>query len=369
MTKKIILLQYLSDTVGPYIINHDTSSHRATGLSKASPLTEGATTMRRLSISCLFGACLAFRFTENQRRPLFVGFPPLRLIPVRRCAEDFGLLSNSDGYRGCLDRFGNFGEYELCVVEVSDLPDVARFVVQTFGADATRLSRDLSSFERMLVTPAIELVNGYSGIVAFAEVLAGLRSRLGFRLKCDRMDLSRPNLDGLSRDDQIRMAACSSVILALGKNQTGDNSNWRIDVIASVELRLQPCDAKIPFSLPWIDHIERRLASIAGLDKKRVRDLQPYLSNLCVDESQRGKGIGRSLVRYVERIAESRWGYSRMYLHVDTDNTAALKLYESEGYRDVGRRWNPFWAGKSAAIGYFVKNMNEGGARVYKGNE
>lgn len=280
------------------------------------------------------------------------------MVPIRKYRENFTFLSKTDDFRCCLDRYGKFDKFELSLVEESDLPDVSRFIVQTFGADAIKLSQDLGAFERMLMTPAIELVNGYSGIVAFAEVLAGLRSRLGFRLKTKRMDLSAPNLNGLSRDDQISMAACTSIVLALAKSHSSESSDWHSDVIATIELRLQPCDAKIPFSLPWIDRIERRLASFIGLGNSKARDLQPYLSNLCVDESYRGKGIGRALVRCVENIAETSWGYSRMYLHVDTDNEAAMGLYKGEGYRDVGRRWNPFWAGKAADIGYFVKSLN-----------
>lgn len=284
---------------------------------------------------------------------------PLHLVPIRKYIGHFTFLSGSDDFRCCIDRYGKFeNKYELALAEESDLPDVSRFVVQTFGADVITLSHDLGSFESMLMTPAVQLVNGYSGIVAFAEVLAGLRSRLSFRLKSKPMDLSPPNLDGLSRDEKIRMAACTSVVLALAKYRSSDSSDWHCDVIASVELRLQPCDAKIPFSLPWIDRFERRLATLIGLGKNSGRDLQPYLSNLCVDETQRSKGIGRALVRCVENIAQTSWGYSRMYLHVDTDNKAAMELYKNEGYRDVGRRWNPFWAGKAADIGYFVKKLN-----------
>ena len=92
----------------------------------------------------------------------------------------------------------------------------------------------------------------------------------------------------------------------------------------------QPSDAKIPFSLPWLDRVERKLASKVGIGIDNG-DLQPYLSNLCVDESFRGKKIGRALVRCVENIAETAWGMSRMYLHVDEENIAALSLYCSEG--------------------------------------
>lgn len=92
----------------------------------------------------------------------------------------------------------------------------------------------------------------------------------------------------------------------------------------------QPCDAKIPFSLPWLDRVERRIAATVGIGADSG-DLQPYLSNLCVDEKFRGKKIGRALVRCVEDIAKTTWGMSRMYLHVDEDNIAALSLYCSEG--------------------------------------
>lgn len=100
------------------------------------------------------------------------------------------------------------------------------------------------------------------------------------------------------------------------------------------------------------------MASFIGLgDERSVRDFQPYLSNLCVDEHYRGKKLGKALVRCVESIAETSWRFNRVYLHVDEDNVAALSLYRGEGYRDVGHRWNPFWAGRSADIGYYVKTL------------
>ena len=120
----------------------------------------------------------------------------------------------------------------------------------------------------------------------------------------------------------------------------------------------QPCDAKIPFSLPWLDKVERRLASGIGLGENGAGlDIQPYLSNLCVDERFRGKKIGKMLVRCVEKIVKTNWGYNRIYLHVDEENVPALSLYRGEGYRDVGHRWSPFWAGSAAQIGYYVKTL------------
>jgi len=294
----------------------------------------------------------------------------LHLVPIRKFRDKFTFLSESDDYRCCIDKLGKFGEYDLCIVEEQDLPDVSRFVVQGFGADAIRLSQDIGAFEKMLMTPALELVNGYSSLVAFAEVLAGMRGRLSFRLKSSqKMDMSPPNFKGLNRKEKIQMASGTSVIFALAKKHSDDTNDWHCDVIASVELRLEPCDAKIPFTLPWVDRIERFLGSLVGLGKNDGRDLQPYLSSLLVDEKFQGKGVGRALVRVVEDVAFSFWGYSKMYLHVDADNKAAFGLYKSEGYRDVGLRWTPFWAGKAKDIGYYYKRLGIPGSGDYSKRE
>lgn len=295
----------------------------------------------------------------------------LCLVPISKYANDITFLSQSDEQRCfCIDKNGVFQTtneagtselYTLGCVEDEDLPDLARFVVSAFGAEAIRLSQDLNAFERAFMKPAAELVNNYSFVVAYAEVLAGLKSRLSTRLKAGPDDFISPpdvrNGRKTSRQEKLDVASSTSVVLAIGKKHPG--SNWHMDLIASVELRLQPCDAKIPFTLPWLDKIERRLGALFGIGTQNASDLQPYLSNLCVDDKFRGKGLGRALVRCVEDISAKHWGYPRIYLHVDTNNEAAYKLYKSEGYRDVGHRWNPFWAGSAADIGYYVKSLKE----------
>ena len=191
--------------------------------------------------------------------------------------------------------------YELCLAEEPDLSDVSRFIVAAFGVDPIRISTDSTAFERMLMTPVVELVNGYSGLIAFAEVLAGLRQRLEYRLQ-STMDVTAPAISGLSRNEKIEVSSKSSVVLVLAKIKEGTESD--VDVIASVELRLDLCDAKIPFTLPWLDGIERQLASQVGLaPSNSAGDLMPYLSSLCVDEKFRGKKIGRALVHCIEDIA------------------------------------------------------------------
>jgi ribosomal protein S18 acetylase RimI-like enzyme len=257
--------------------------------------------------------------------------------------ETEGSLSRPESFIQDLDE-----KYIIGILEERDISDTARFVVESFGAEAITLSQDLGEIERALLSPTVGLVNAYSGIVAYAEVFAGIQSRTKDR----KGDLSPPYLTG-NRDAMLRLAERSSLILLIAKERP--NTDWNIDIIASVELRLQPTDAKIPFSFPWLDQLERRLASSTTSDT--THDLQPYLCNLCVKQSFRRKKLGLCLVQCVEDIAKNIWGYQRMYLHVDLDNTAALKLYQNEGYKDAKRRWRPFWAGRAADIGYFVKSL------------
>ncbi|MFF8832963.1 GNAT family N-acetyltransferase [Streptomyces sp. NPDC015131] len=57
-----------------------------------------------------------------------------------------------------------------------------------------------------------------------------------------------------------------------------------------------------------------------------------YVYDIKVAEDQRGRGYGRVLMLFAERIALEA-GERRIGLHVFDDNTAAVRLYESLGYR------------------------------------
>jgi ribosomal protein S18 acetylase RimI-like enzyme len=273
--------------------------------------------------------------------------------------SEISFLDATDNVRGPIDRDGVYktddGEiYTLGIAEEQDLPDVARLVVATFGAEVIRVSQDFGQFERLLMQPAVDVVNGYSGLVAFAEVLSGMRQRLRDRLEESKISILPPPLKGQPRDKQLRSAASKSLILIIGRTRL--DNDWQVEVIGSVELQMQICDGKIPFTLPFLDIIERTLGRWVGVEGKGA-NFQPYLSNLCVSETYRGKGIGKALVRCVEDIAGSRWQASKLYLHVDPENKPARTLYEKEGYTDVGLRWRPFWAGRAAEIGYYSKSL------------
>lgn len=363
-------------TVGSFlqagrIINAGFSPSRSSG--KVSCLQSKSKCSRRITKQSSRSPPSCFR---NGRR----GSTRLDLVPLDRYPQmvdflsDLGRSSKLISPNGIVAGISETEEEPslvLGVVEESDLPDVARFTVQVFGADAIRLSSDLNALERAIMKPTAELLNGYSALVAFAEVLQGLRSRLwNARLLAEAtpQQARAQYLDRPMASPGRHLAGQSSLVLAVARNRTNcDDASatdafFPTETVASVELRLQPCDAKIPFTLPWLDSMERKVSTVLGLNDaspEEATNLQPYLSNLCVDERFRGRGLGRALVRAVECVA-LQWGYDQIFLHVDCDNAAAYQLYRLEGYRDVGRRWNPFWAGRSSQIGYFVKNLKGG---------
>ena len=289
----------------------------------------------------------------------------LSLVPLSDFGDQCTFLSSPQSHRTCFDEKGFIQvdegtvPYVLGIAEEDDLPDISRLTIDAFGDVAITLGGDLNGLERALLTPGVALWNGYTGYAAYTEVLSGLRSRM--KDKLHKVDLASPlsaNDDGdLSEEDAEELAANSSLILALGRPKP-EGESGTIEAIATVELRLQPTDAKIPFSQPWLDSLERRAAKALGVDGSTRNDkLQPYLSNLCVAESARGRRIGKALVRCLEKIAKDTWGYDQIYLHVDLENAAAYNLYKSEGYQDVGFRWNVPWAGGASDIGYFVKKL------------
>ena len=56
-----------------------------------------------------------------------------------------------------------------------------------------------------------------------------------------------------------------------------------------------------------------------------------YISLVVVDPRQRGKGLGTELLRKAIELAEEK-GSSRVVLDVDSDNRAAMALYEKLGF-------------------------------------
>ncbi|MCS4243934.1 GNAT superfamily N-acetyltransferase [Rhizobium sp. BIGb0125] len=63
-------------------------------------------------------------------------------------------------------------------------------------------------------------------------------------------------------------------------------------------------------------------------DSTWVKTPDCYLEDLFIDETIRGKGIGRALIDDLIAISKEK-GWSRLYWHTDENNQRARKLYDS----------------------------------------
>ena len=93
-----------------------------------------------------------------------------------------------------------------------------------------------------------------------------------------------------------------------------------------------------------------RLIGVCGWTNIDWLNRRAELSIYIGDRDMRGAGYGRAALRELHRIGFEEWNFESVWLEVHDWNTAAMKLYESEGYKKVGewrrarvrnRKWFP----------------------------
>jgi GNAT superfamily N-acetyltransferase len=72
------------------------------------------------------------------------------------------------------------------------------------------------------------------------------------------------------------------------------------------------------------------------LDRSNSEEICVVLANLAVRRDRRGRGLARNLLAFAEEQTKA-WGYSDLYLLVDSENTPAQKLYRSSGFKEIFR--------------------------------
>ncbi len=92
---------------------------------------------------------------------------------------------------------------------------------------------------------------------------------------------------------------------------------------------------------------------LVGYSVHSVAVGEAHLLNLCVRPECQGRGFGRAMLRRVMREAAAR-GADTLFLEVRVSNAAARALYESEGFNEVGRRFDyyPALEGREDAVVY-----------------
>jgi ribosomal-protein-alanine N-acetyltransferase len=91
--------------------------------------------------------------------------------------------------------------------------------------------------------------------------------------------------------------------------------------------------------------------AIAGYGILSMGAGEAHLLNLCIGPLYRGRGLGRYLLGRM--LAVARWnGAERLFLEVRPSNPHAKALYESVGFREIGRRprYYPARHGREEAI-------------------
>lgn len=86
----------------------------------------------------------------------------------------------------------------------------------------------------------------------------------------------------------------------------------------------------------FVEAAGRRLGIEFGELKDECEASEFYLDTLSVDPSHRGQGVATSLIRAT--VERARAAGKPAGLLVDKDNTRARRLYEREGFRQVGER-------------------------------
>lgn len=218
-----------------------------------------------------FGLCYFGQHQHHQTvfpRPTSSSSSSLNLIPLSTFRNELSFFStDKDQHRCCIDQDGKLilenkaedennsteEEFEICIIEEEDLAEVTLFIVKAFGADVISMSNDLNEIEKLLMKPILGYANSYSALSAYAEVLWGLRTRQKHRIfnqdgktakQKEHINIEPPSLEGLDHQKQIEAASRGSLVLALARKGSANESKWvsvdsNIDVIASVELNLQ----------------------------------------------------------------------------------------------------------------------------------
>jgi ribosomal-protein-alanine N-acetyltransferase len=133
-----------------------------------------------------------------------------------------------------------------------------------------------------------------------------------------------------------------------------------LEAIARIELAAYP--------YPWTFGIFRdclaagyecwvleRSAEIIGYGVLSVAGGEAHILNLCVAPAEQGRSLGRRILSRLLDLA--RWHRAeRVFLEVRPSNKAAIALYDSAGFNEIGKRPN-YYPGKRAREDALVMAM------------
>jgi ribosomal-protein-alanine N-acetyltransferase len=104
------------------------------------------------------------------------------------------------------------------------------------------------------------------------------------------------------------------------------------------------------YTTTWIAEEDGQVAGFSISDCSRIHGgVMAYIETVEVLPAMQGRGIGSELLRRIEHSAR-QCGANAIWLHVDSQNSGAVRLYESQGYACEGRKDNYYAHGRDALI-------------------
>jgi [ribosomal protein S18]-alanine N-acetyltransferase len=100
----------------------------------------------------------------------------------------------------------------------------------------------------------------------------------------------------------------------------------------------------------WIAEDDGEMAGFAIVEwSEEAGGIAAYIQTIEVAPARCRLGAGGGLMRRLEHSAQKA-GAKSIWLHVDAENSAAVRLYEAHGYRREGREANYYPRGRAALI-------------------
>ena len=114
-----------------------------------------------------------------------------------------------------------------------------------------------------------------------------------------------------------------------------------------------------PGAATWIAEEDSSMAGFAVVDfAPEPQGTIAYIQTIEVLPAHRNRGIGAGLIRRMEDSALAV-GAALIWLHVDAENDAAIRLYRAHGYQRQGRQDHYYARGRAAEI--YVKPLQDAG--------
>ncbi len=116
--------------------------------------------------------------------------------------------------------------------------------------------------------------------------------------------------------------------------------NWRPDLFLSVDeiISKEDFEKMIQDKEIFVARIEDEIVGYITINIKEKNNpsmryrKQLQIEAICVDEKNRGKGIGTELLEYVRKFGKEN-NCTDLYLTVNKENEKAIKVYEEFGFK------------------------------------